>query len=413
MPTYKTIIAKNKKEAYQHLMEILDDHTSFEIIREGIVKKNKKRFFKKVVEEFYEIQIARYNKDIKKTKLFRSKNITAEPKKEKVKITKPTKLIQKKINYEKLIGDFQKRIKYNPSLEGNNPSFTFKTDTLAREKIKTKNTAPNPKNIVVDFLVKKDFSLDFAKTIKEISLIEELNSEKDFRELAKTVGELITIGKPISNFKNPKKKKVIFFVGPTGVGKTTTLCKIASSLFFSESESFDKDTNLQLGSFDVRRLMAISQLEKFASILNVGFHRFDDKKLLINLLNQDKDKGIYLIDTSGISLKEQDVINETIDYLDIPEAYEKEVVLCINANQRYQDLKKFISTIDSFKIDQLIITKIDDSSTLGTSLSVIYENKFSLSYVTNGQDIPNDIRKLDNEILANLLLEEWLYEKSN
>ena len=416
MPIYKTIIAKTKKEAYDHLMKDLD-HSNLQIIKEGKVKKTKKKFFKKITEEWYEIQIARYSKEVKKAK--RELRLTDTMKELKqADALKGRNLSSQgpvsKVDFENLIKRFQDKINFDPESSTEKPSYVFHTDNLLlRNKPNRNAETTNHKNVIHDFLLKKDFSTSFAKVITEHAVTACLKTEKNFEELARTIANFIRIDKPMSNFKSDKSKKVIYFVGSTGVGKTTTLCKVASFFFISEKEEYSKNIDLQVASFDIRRLMAISQLEKFANILDINFSRLDKKDLLLKLLNQDSKKSIFLIDTSGISIKEKDVIDETEHCLSIPKTFEKEVVFCLNACQRYRDIKELLKKMSNFNITQAIITKADESHSLGTALSVCYENSFPLSYITNGQDIPNDIALVTKEWLVNLLLEEWLYEKSN
>ena len=432
MPIYKTIIAKTKTEAYNHLMKDLD-HSNLQIIKEGKVRKTKRKFFRKVTEEWYEIQIARYSKEVKtankelnlthrlngfrQDKLLKKNKIPAKkvvPKTiAKVMPANISKAVPK-ADFENLINQFQKKINFNPKSTVEKFGYTFHTDSLASKKKSTKFTEPIKKqNVIYDFLLKKDFSSDFAKAIADHAIVKSLKNEADFRELAQTIVNFIQTDKPVSNFKSNKAKKIIYFVGSTGVGKTTTLCKVASSFFVSEKEEYDRNIDLRVASFDIRRLMAISQLEKFTNILDISFNRLDKKDLLLKILNENEKKGIFLIDTSGISIKENDVIDETEDYLSISNVFEKEVIFCLNACQRYKDIKELLNKIKTFNITQVIITKTDESHSLGTALSICYENNFPLSYITNGQDIPNDIEFVTQEWLMDLLLEEWLYEKSN
>ncbi len=485
MPTYKTIIAKTKRDAYDQLMKELD-YNNLQVIKEGEITTKKRKFFKTIKETWYEMKVARYSKELgeaKDKRVYREKEIIslkAPPNKSRQSINRrkgerkfeefeenrmekrlekrvdrvrevtkknpaPNPISKKKISaskekfspeeFQKIIRNHQKKIGFTHMVNGANAfspssSSSFRTFNQAKEKIFTFNAdadlltrkKPNQakstnqdlfKNkIIHEFLKTKEFSAPFIKEILSHSLIDNLDSERNYRSLAETITNFISFGEPLSKFKTSKKKKVIYFVGSTGVGKTTSLCKMAASFHIIENETLDRETQLELGSFDIRRLMAISQLEKFSNLLDINFTRLDKTGDLDKLLKQGG-KSIYLIDTSGISFREDEVIEETISFLNIPNIHEKEVVFCFSAGQQFKDTKNLLSKISNFNINQAIITKTDDSNSLGAALSVLYENKFPLTYITNGQDIPNDIKFVDKDELVNLLLNEWLYEKSN
>lgn len=200
---------------------------------------------------------------------------------------------------------------------------------------------------------------------------------------------------------SPAKKgpKVVYFIGPTGVGKTTTIAKLASKL------SVEQKKKIALLTADTYRIAAAEQLRTYASILEVPFRVIYTTAEIQSAFSDFKDYDYILVDTAGHSHNNVELhsnMKEMIDAAD--ESIEKEVYLVVSATTKYRDL---ISIADSYKemTDyHLIFTKLDETTTLGNLLNLKLYTGASMSYVTCGQNVPDDIAEFNAQETVKLLL---------
>ncbi len=235
--------------------------------------------------------------------------------------------------------------------------------------------------------------------LKEIShkLNIETKSKKELINIVKKhISNYLGEPQPISLVEN--KQKIIFFIGPTGVGKTTTLSKIAAQYVLENKE------NIGLITADTYRIAAVEQLKTYSDVLNVPLKIMYDTKDIYDSLSKLKDKEVILIDTAGRNHNNNNKMNELNEI--IQTVNNKEVFLVLSATTSFDNIKSIIDKykmIDNYKI---IFTKIDESNNIGVVLNTrIYSNK-PLSYITNGQNVPEDISKADNKYLCDLLIGE-------
>lgn len=193
--------------------------------------------------------------------------------------------------------------------------------------------------------------------------------------------------------------KVIYFIGPTGVGKTTTIAKLASKL------SVEQKKKIALLTADTYRIAAAEQLRTYASILEVPFRVIYTAPEIQNAISDFKDYDYILIDTAGHSHNNVELhsnMKEMIVSLDTE--VEKEVYLVVSATTKYRDL---ISIADSYKEMteyNLIFTKLDETTTLGNLLNLKLYTGAPMSYVTCGQNVPDDIADFNAQETVKLLL---------
>lgn len=187
--------------------------------------------------------------------------------------------------------------------------------------------------------------------------------------------------KPAEN--NPK---IIYFIGPTGVGKTTTIAKIASKFCVEEKKK------IALLTADTYRIAAAEQLRIYANILEVPFRVIYTPDEILQSVEEYRDFDYLLIDTSGHSHQngeQKEAICEFIHVLG--EEIEKEVYLVVSATTKYKDLTGIADAykgIDDYKI---IFTKLDETTALGNLYNLRLYTGASMSYVTCGQNVPDDI----------------------
>lgn len=210
---------------------------------------------------------------------------------------------------------------------------------------------------------------------------------------------VLKFGKPCTITPASQGPKVVYFIGPTGVGKTTTIAKLASKL------SVEQKKKIALLTADTYRIAAAEQLRTYASILEVPFRVIYTAPEIQNAIGDFKDYDYILIDTAGhsqnnVELREN--MKDMIHALDF--GAEKEVYLVVSATTKYRDL---ISIADSYKeiTDyNLIFTKLDETTTLGNLLNLKLYTGAAMSYVTCGQNVPDDIADFNAQETVKLLL---------
>ena len=194
------------------------------------------------------------------------------------------------------------------------------------------------------------------------------------------------------------KAKFIFFIGPTGVGKTTTIAKLASSLKLS------RKAKVALFTADTYRIAAVDQLRSYATILNIPLRVIYSESEMNEAMEDFKDYDIVLIDTAGRSHKnreQRDDIEKLIN--SIPED-RRDIYLVVSATTKYKDLVKITETYSEISKYSLIFTKLDETGCIGNILNVKMLTGAPLSYATFGQNVPDDITKINPQTIAKQLL---------
>nr|MBQ8252686.1 flagellar biosynthesis protein FlhF [Lachnospiraceae bacterium] len=210
---------------------------------------------------------------------------------------------------------------------------------------------------------------------------------------------VLKFGKPCTISPAEKGPKIVYFIGPTGVGKTTTIAKLASKL------SVEQKKKIALLTADTYRIAAAEQLRTYASILEVPFRVIYTAPEIQTALADFKDYDFILVDTAGHShhnTELHDNMRAMIDVLDA--SVEKEVYLVVSATTKYRDL---ISIADSYRAItdyNLIFTKLDETTSLGNLLNLKLYTGAAMSYVTCGQNVPDDIADFNAQETVKLLL---------
>lgn len=196
-----------------------------------------------------------------------------------------------------------------------------------------------------------------------------------------------------------KGPKVVFFIGPTGVGKTTTIAKLASKFRVMEKKK------TALLTADTYRIAAAEQLRTYASILEVPFRVIYTPQEIATAIEDFKDYDYILVDTAGHSHHneaQRESMSALIHALDFK--VEKEVYLVVSATTKYRDLLSIADTYKNMTEYQLIFTKLDETTTFGNLLNLRLHTDAAMSYITVGQNVPDDIAEFDAQETVKMLL---------
>ncbi len=195
------------------------------------------------------------------------------------------------------------------------------------------------------------------------------------------------------------EQKVMMLVGPTGVGKTTTLAKLAARYALLEHRY-----KVGIITLDTYRIGAVEQLFQYAQMMKLPFEdvidTHDFKKALANLSYCD----LILIDTVGSSQHDTQKLKKIAAFLEHVNQ-PIDVNLVLSASAKYQDLKDSWEKFSFLNIDTLMITKFDETSGFGNIFSLIYESQKPLSYFSTGQEVPDDLRTASADFFIECLFE--------
>lgn len=210
---------------------------------------------------------------------------------------------------------------------------------------------------------------------------------------------ILKFGKPVTITPAENGPKMLFFVGPTGVGKTTTIAKLASYFRVEEKKK------VALLTADTYRIAAVEQLRTYANILDVPFRVIYSAEEALAALQDLHDYDYIMVDTAGHSHHnevQRENMNQFIHSVD--GKVEKEVFLVVSATTKYRDLINIAETYMDMTDYRLIFTKLDETTALGNLLNLKLYTGAALSYVTYGQNVPDDIEKFNPQKTVKLLL---------
>lgn len=196
-------------------------------------------------------------------------------------------------------------------------------------------------------------------------------------------------------------KKVIMLVGPTGVGKTTSVAKLAARY----SYLMQKKYKVGLIVLDTYRIGAVEQLMQYARMMKLGIETVVDPLDFGSALESLKYCDYILIDTMGSSPYDRNKIEKIYECLDGNDTkYNIDVVLVMPSSIKYEDLKATYENFSSLNVDTLMFTKLDETRGFGNIFSLAYETKKPISYFSVGQEVPEDLVCASSDFLVECLL---------
>lgn len=266
-----------------------------------------------------------------------------------------------------------------------------------------KNEDKSPsKNRVIDLIYNQLIENEVNKKTAD-EIISEMDTENKnlpldnilanvYQKIVLKLGEV----KPLTTGEN--KPKIVFFVGNTGVGKTTTMAKLASKFKLEEKQ------NIAMLSIDTYRIAAIEQIKTYANILNTPMEVVYTPEDIKKYVEKYSDCDLIFVDTAGHSHKNEEQKKNLKEMVDAVSDYETEVFLVVSAVVKYKDLLDIAKTYDKLFDYKLIFTKLDETRASGSILNLKLDMGKTLSYATWGQNVPEDIGVIDPQIVAKSLL---------
>ena len=218
-------------------------------------------------------------------------------------------------------------------------------------------------------------------------ILKKANAENDTKP-AKEKVRIKNIMKKIIPFKGEINlkiggPKVVALVGPTGVGKTTTIAKIAADY------AIRKNKKLALVSLDTYRLGSVNQLEIYGDIMQLPVEVADGAQTLRDIVMRHSDKDLILIDTTGRSHQDKDYSRKLKEIFNVVGDVETHLVLSVTAQEEQH--RKTYEQFVSLGVDRILFTKLDEGLSFGSMFNFLVQNRIPLSYFSIGQNVPEDL----------------------
>ncbi|AEA33572.1 flagellar biosynthesis protein FlhF [Hippea maritima] len=388
----KTYRAPTMPDAIKKIKEDLGEDAvilSYKKVKQG-------SFFSFFKKEVYEVTAAIDEKPPKQEKNFKNvvkkytgsdiptkKENEADKLEERIKKLEQLILSAGKESIEKLVGDIKNDI--NDLKTAIN--YVKKTEEVDISKI------PLGMNkyftYMCDLGIKKKYAYKIALGLYRNINKSKLNDEEYVKEyLSIVISQFFKQSKP--------KKKNIVLLGPTGVGKTTTLAKLAAIY------KLKQDKKVGIITTDTYRIGAVDQLLNYAKIMDIPAIVSITKEDFKNALEELKDMNVVLVDTVGRSPQDIKRLNELFGIFKNEDRLHLSLVMAVNTKE--EDCLNIHKRFGILPIDDLIFTKVDETKTPGSMLNLVVKLKKPVSYVSFGQDVPDDIMEAQPLKISSLII---------
>ncbi|MBB5218456.1 hypothetical protein DYE49_05060 [Treponema rectale] len=250
---------------------------------------------------------------------------------------------------------------------------------------------------IKETLAENEFTLKYIDSIieriKKTFTVEELSDEQTVRQqVVNWIGQDISV----ESDSYVKPPKIIVLCGPTGVGKTTTIAKLAAAIKLHAKKEEARQhpvPEIRIVTTDITRVGAKEQIEHWAASMKLTVETAEDPETLGNFLRVNKDSADYIfVDTAGYSPKDIKSIANMADILN-GSGMNKQVFLTFSAGTKPRDLEEILRNYEVLNYKSVIITKFDETSSVGGIISVLADKHKSISYVTYGQDVFGTIER--------------------
>ena len=259
-----------------------------------------------------------------------------------------------------------------------------------------------PENFLpyIDFLKRQELSEELITAISDELFVHQKQKDtpltrEAMKEITKDVLRKLLADLPMGGLSYEKKYINVF--GPTGVGKTTTIAKMAARAVLEKKKKIGFITT------DTYRIAAIEQLKTYANLLQapveIVYNANDYKKAIESFAHLD----LVFIDTAGRNYKEAKYVDDLMQMINFDEEVESYLVLALTAKE--SDMEAIIQQFSEIPIGKYIFTKIDETNSIGTMYNLMIKYNKGLAYYTNGQEVPEDIEVADLEAVLELFFQ--------
>lgn len=300
---------------------------------------------------------------------------------------------------------------------GGAKSYDFKEEILKMQSAlqQVQQSLWNPKSQLYDLTIPPEFASMYnifeqnefdqemtytimKKTIKQLPIALKSNTKKidDFFKLILRRVIPIKHEVPLRKYQ----RKIIMMVGPTGVGKTTTISKLAARYAYKMGENY----KVGVITLDSYRVGAIEQLQAYTNIMRLPLEIVRKPEDFMEALLRLKDCNYIFIDTAGSSQYDIDKIESINAHQKRVEDINIEKVLVLPANVKYSDLLEIYKTFSRLDIDYLTFTKLDETKSFGNLISFSHKTKKSIIYFSIGQNVPDDLIEADANFLIDCFM---------
>ena len=303
-------------------------------------------------------------------------------------------------------------------------SYDFKEEILKMQDaiMQVQKSLWDPKSQLYDLTIPPEF-VDIYNLFEQ----NEFDQEMTYTIMKKTIRQL-----PVALKTNPKKvsdffklilrriipikqevplrkhqRKIIMMVGPTGVGKTTTIAKLAARYAYKLGQNY----KVGIVTLDSFRVGAIEQLQAYTNIMRLPLEVVKKPEDLVEALLRLKDCNYIFIDTAGSSQYDVDKIELINEYQERVSELPIEKVLVLPANVKHSDLIDIYTNYSRLNIDFLTFTKLDETKTFGNLISFAHKTKKSITYFSIGQNVPDDLIVSDSSFLIDCFMNNGCVRK--
>jgi len=196
------------------------------------------------------------------------------------------------------------------------------------------------------------------------------------------------------------QRKIMMFVGPTGVGKTTTIAKLAARYAYKLSQRH----KVGIITLDTYRIGAVEQLMTYAKMMRLPIETVVDPSDFGDALNSLRHNDYILIDTVGSSQHDKEKIEKLKSFLKVDTFAEININLVLSAVTKYEDLVDIYKNFSLLPIDTFVFTKLDETKTYGNIFSLLLDTKKPVSYFSIGQEVPDDLMEAEADYLLKGIL---------
>ncbi len=293
------------------------------------------------------------------------------------------------------------RAKFRDDLKGQLSNLQSMVEDLCRQKHQASHHEL-PESLfllftdLLDAELSEELARELVERVRQGSATGDLDDPMLLRaRIARMIEEEIDVTGPIQ--VTPGERRLVALVGPTGVGKTTTIAKLAGNFHLRDRR------RVGLITVDTYRIAAVEQLRTYADIIDLPMEVVSTPREMRQAVERLSDLDLILMDTAGRSPRDEVKIQELKNML--IEAEADEVHLVLSSVNSIENMKKTARQFADVGVTSLVLTKLDEATGLGNLVPLLRSCHLPLSYVTNGQNVPDDIEPADRRRLTRTILD--------